>query len=246
MAKAVRLDKFLADAGKGTRSEVKKFIQKGQVQVNGVPAKKPELKVDPEKDTVVLSGETVGAAPEFVYYLLNKPAGCVSATEDRNDRTVMEYVPSDRKGLFPVGRLDKDTEGLLIITNDGAMAHDLLSPKKHVDKTYYAKVKGKISDMEVKQFANGLFVDEELTALPAILKVLSYNSDKDYSEIHVTIHEGKFHQVKRMFTAIGSEVLFLKRITFGALPLDESLKTGEYRALTKEEISILQRNQIKR
>ena len=246
MAKAVRLDKFLADAGKGTRSEVKKFIQKGQVQVNGVTAKKPELKVDPEKDTVVLSGETVGAAPEFVYYLLNKPAGCVSATEDRNDRTVMEYVPSDRKGLFPVGRLDKDTEGLLIITNDGAMAHDLLSPKKHVDKTYYAKVKGKISDMEVKQFANGLFVDEELTALPAILKVLSYNSDKDYSEIHVTIHEGKFHQVKRMFTAIGSEVLFLKRITFGALPLDESLKTGEYRALTKEEISILQRNQIKR
>ena len=246
MAKAVRLDKFLADAGKGTRSEVKKFIQKGQVQVNGVPAKKPELKVDPEKDTVVLSGETVGAAPEFVYYLLNKPAGCVSATEDRNDRTVMEYVPSDRKGLFPVGRLDKDTEGLLIITNDGAMAHDLLSPKKHVDKTYYAKVKGKISDMEVKQFANGLFVDEELTALPAILKVLSYNSDKDYSEIHVTIHEGKFHQVKRMFTAIGSEVLFLKRITFGALSLDESLKTGEYRALTKEEISILQRNQIKR
>ena len=246
MAKAVRLDKFLADAGKGTRSEVKKFIQKGQVQVNGAPAMKPELKVDPEKDTVILSGETVGVAPEFVYYLLNKPAGCVSATEDRNDRTVMEYVPSDRKGIFPVGRLDKDTEGLLIITNDGAMAHDLLSPKKHVDKTYYAKVKGKISDMEVKQFADGLFVDEELTALPAILKVLSYNSDKDYSEIHVTIHEGKFHQVKRMFTAIGSEVLFLKRITFGALPLDESLKTGEYRALTKEEISILQRNQIKR
>ena len=110
MAKAVRLDKFLADAGKGTRSEVKKFIQKGQVQVNGAPAKKPELKVDPEKDTVILSGETVGVAPEFVYYLLNKPAGCVSATEDRNDRTVMEYVPSDRKGIFPVGRLDKDSE----------------------------------------------------------------------------------------------------------------------------------------
>ena len=118
MAKAVRLDKFLADAGKGTRSEVKKFIQKGQVQVNGVPAKKPELKVNPDKDVVVLAGETVGAAPEFVYYLLNKPAGCVSATEDRNDRTVMEYVPSDRKGLFPVGRLDKDTEGLLLITDD--------------------------------------------------------------------------------------------------------------------------------
>lgn len=128
MAKAVRLDKFLADAGKGTRSEVKKFIQKGQVQVNGAPAKKPELKVDPEKDTVILSGETVGVAPEFVYYLLNKPAGCVSATEDRNDRTVMEYVPSDRKGIFPVGRLDKDTEGLLLITDDGMLAHELLAP----------------------------------------------------------------------------------------------------------------------
>lgn len=125
------------------------------------------------------------------------------------------------------------------------MAHDLLSPKKHVDKTYYSKVKGKIKDTAVKQFANGLFVDDELTALPAVLKILSYNSDEDYSEIHVTIHEGKFHQVKRMFTAIGSEVLFLKRITFGSLSLDESLKTGEYRTLTKEEISLLQRNQIK-
>lgn len=130
MAKAVRLDKFLADAGKGTRSEVKKFIQKGQVQVNGTPAEKPELKVDQDKDVVVLAGETVGAAPEFVYYLLNKPAGCVSATEDRNDRTVMEYVPSDRKGLFPVGRLDKDTEGLLLITDDGMLAHELLAPGK--------------------------------------------------------------------------------------------------------------------
>ena len=242
----IRLDKYLADMQVGTRSEVKELIRKNRVTVNDNIVTKPESKINTDGDSVNVDGNAVGYH-EYEYFMLNKPAGVVSATDDNTCTTVIDLIKTNnRKDLFPVGRLDKDTEGLLIITNDGAMAHDLLSPKKHVDKTYYAKVKGKISDMEVKQFANGLFVDEELTALPAILKVLSYNSDKDYSEIHVTIYEGKFHQVKRMFTAIGSEVLFLKRITFGALPLDESLKTGEYRALTKEEISILQRNQIKR
>lgn len=167
MAKAVRLDKFLADAGKGTRSEVKKFIQKGQVQVNGAPAKKPELKVDPEKDTVILSGETVGVAPEFVYYLLNKPAGCVSATEDRNDRTVMEYVPSDRKGIFPVGRLDKDTEGLLLITDDGMLAHELLAPGKHVDKTYFVRVEGKLTVEKIEKLENGVDIGEKKLTMPA-------------------------------------------------------------------------------
>ena len=172
MAKAVRLDKFLADAGKGTRSEVKKFIQKGQVQVNGVPAKKPEIKVDPENDVVVLSGETVGAAPEFVYYLLNKPAGCVSATEDRNDRTVMEYVPSDRKGLFPVGRLDKDTEGLLLITDDGQLAHQLLSPKKHVDKTYFAVTEGKVVPEDIEKIRVGVDIGDQELTLPGKLEIL--------------------------------------------------------------------------
>ena len=230
----IRLDKYLADMQVGTRSEVKELIRKKRVTVNDNIVTKPESKINTDGDSVNVDGNAVGYH-EYEYFMLNKPAGVVSATDDNTCTTVIDLIKTNnRKDLFPVGRLDKDTEGLLIITNDGAMAHDLLSPKKHVDKTYYAKVKGKISDME------------ELTALPAILKVLSYNSDKDYSEIHVTIHEGKFHQVKRMFTAIGSEVLFLKRITFGALPLDESLKTGEYRALTKEEISILQRNQIKR
>ena len=143
MKKAVRLDKFLADAGAGTRSEVKKFIQKGKVQVNGVPAKKSEIKVS-EEDEVVLDGNRISQAPEFVYYLLHKPAGYVSATEDKRDKTVMELVASDRKGLFPVGRLDKDTEGLLLITDDGALAHELLSPKKHVDKVYFAKVSGTV------------------------------------------------------------------------------------------------------
>lgn len=173
MAKAVRLDKFLADAGKGTRSEVKKFIQKGQVQVNGVTAKKPELKVDPEKDAVVLSGETVGAAPEFVYYILNKPAGCVSATEDRNDRTVMEYVPSDRKGLFPVGRLDKDTEGLLLITDDGMLAHELLAPGKHVDKTYFVRVEGKLTVEKIEKLENGVDIGEKKLTMPAKVDLFS-------------------------------------------------------------------------
>ena len=245
MKKAVRLDKFLADAGAGTRSEVKKFIQKGKVQVNGVPAKKSEIKVS-EEDEVVLDGNRISQAPEFVYYLLHKPAGYVSATEDKRDKTVMELVASDRKGLFPVGRLDKDTEGLLLITNDGALAHRLLSPKKHVDKCYFARICGKVTEEDVRSFEKGVNIgsqEQPEITMPGKLEIIT--SD-DISKIRLTIQEGKFHQVKRMFTAIGSEVLFLKRITFGALPLDESLKTGEYRALTKEEISILQRNQIKR
>ena len=233
MAKAVRLDKFLADAGKGTRSEVKKFIQKGQVQVNGTPAKKPELKVDPEKDTVVLSGETVGAAPEFVYYLLNKPAGCVSATEDRNDRTVMEYVSSGRKGLFPVGRLDKDTTGLLLLTNDGALAHDLLSPKKHVDKTYRVKPEKSLSAEDIHRLESGLEIGDDKPTSPA-KAVLTEDGD-----LLLTIHEGRFHQVKRMLQAIGNQVLTLERIRFGSLSLDPALSRGDYRALTEEEIKHL-------
>ena len=221
MAKAVRLDKFLADAGKGTRSEVKKFIQKGQVQVNGVPAKKPELKVDPEKDTVVLSGETVGAAPEFVYYLLNKPAGCVSATEDRNDRTVMEYVPSDRKGLFPVGRLDKDTEGLLLITDDGMLAHGVDIGEKKL--TMPAKV----------EIVGGSW---EGAGEPEPGRVRRENLPEVYTELHLTIHEGKFHQVKRMMAAVETPVIYLKRISMGPLTLPDDLKKGECRSLTDEEL----------
>ena len=157
MGKMVRLDKFLADAGVGTRSEVKKYIQKGQVQINGEVAKKPELKVDGDSDKVILNGELVGSLPEFEYYLLHKPAGCVSATEDNFDKTVMEYVPSKRKGLFPVGRLDKDTEGLLVITNDGMLAHELLSPKKHVDKTYFAIMEGLVKEKDVEAIKEKLW-----------------------------------------------------------------------------------------
>ena len=217
----IRLDKYLADMQVGTRSEVKELIRKKRVTVNDNIVTKPELKINTDGDSVNVDGNAVGYH-EYEYFMLNKPAGVVSATDDNTCTTVIDLIKTkNRKDLFPVGRLDKDTEGLLIITNDGAMAHDLLSPKKHVDKTYYSKVKGKIKDTAVKQFAKS-------------------------GHARLTISEGKFHQVKRMFTAIGSEVLFLKRITFGSLSLDESLKTGEYRTLTKEEISLLQRNQIKR
>lgn len=255
MAKAVRLDKFLADAGKGTRSEVKKFIQKGQVQVNGVPVKKPELKVEPDSDVVELAGETVGAAPEFVYYLLNKPAGCVSATEDRNDRTVMEYVPSDRKGLFPVGRLDKDTEGLLLITDDGMLAHELLAPGKHVDKTYFVRVEGRLTVDNIEKLEKGVDIGEDKLTMPAKAEIVGgswegagepkpgrvrrENLPEVYTELLLTIHEGKFHQVKRMMAAVGTPVIYLKRISMGPLALPDNLKKGECRPLTEEEVKSL-------
>ena len=232
MKKAVRLDKFLADAGAGTRSEVKKFIQKGKVQVNGVPAKKSEIKVS-EEDEVVLDGNRISQAPEFVYYLLHKPAGYVSATEDKRDKTVMELVASDRKDLFPVGRLDKDTEGLLLLTDDGELAHRLLSPKKHVDKTYYAKIDGQVTEEHVKQFREGLDIGDEKKTLPAVLTILLSGP---VSEIEVTIHEGRFHQIKRMFEAVGCKVTYLKRLSMGNLVLDETLSPEEYRPLTEAEL----------
>ena len=232
MKKAVRLDKFLADAGAGTRSEVKKFIQKGKVQVNGVPAKKSEIKVS-EEDEVVLDGNRISQAPEFVYYLLHKPAGYVSATEDKRDKPVMELVASDRKGLFPVGRLDKDTEGLLLLTDDGELAHRLLSPKKHVDKTYFAKIDGQVTEEHVKQFREGLDIGDEKKTLPAVLTILLSGP---VSEIEVTIHEGRFHQIKRMFEAVGCKVTYLKRLSMGSLVLDETLPPEEYRPLTEAEL----------
>ncbi len=244
MSKLIRLDKFLADAGAGTRSEVKKYIQKGKVQINGVPAKKPEVKVG-EEDEVVLDGNRIWRAPEFVYYLLHKPAGYVSATEDKKDKTVMELVPSDRKGLFPVGRLDKDTEGLLLITDDGQLAHELLSPKKHVDKTYYAVTDGCMTDEDVQRFAEGLEIGEKNLTMPAKLEVISTRKVEEpelpkypsgwSSEIRLTIKEGKFHQVKRMTGAVGKKVIYLKRISMGVLNLPDDLKKGECRKLTVEE-----------
>ena len=245
MKKAVRLDKFLADAGAGTRSEVKKMIQKGQVQINGIPVKKPEQKVN-EEDKIMLLGQEIGAAPEFVYYILHKPAGYISATEDVREKTVLELIPDKRKGLFPVGRLDKDTEGLLLITDDGVLAHNLLSPRKHVNKVYYALVDGAVADADVEAMEKGVDIGEEKVTLPAKLEIISVKRisqepEKWQSEIHLTICEGKFHQVKRMMEAVGKKVVYLKRIAMGPLTLPETLLKGECRPLTEEELSVLKK-----
>lgn len=236
--KPTRLDKFLADAGIGTRSEVKLYLKKRQVQVNGSICTKPEQKVDPDTDEVLFLGQLV-SHQGICYYLLHKPAGVVSATEDRHGKTVIDLVADAgflTKDLFPVGRLDKDTEGLLLITNDGALAHDLLSPKKHVDKTYYARIDGTVTQEDVIRFAEGLDIGEEKPTLPGKLVILTSNP---ISEIELTIQEGKFHQVKRMFQAVGKEVIYLKRLSMGSLTLDPHLPLGAVRPLTEDEVASL-------
>ena len=233
----MRLDKFLANAGIGTRSEVKQYIKKGYILVNGRPAKKADLSISEEKDEILFQGKPV-TLQKWFYYLMNKPQGVISATEDNFQKTVLDLLGSDKRNdLFPVGRLDKDTEGLLLITNDGALSHELLSPKKHVSKTYYAKIEGIVTEKDIDIFKKGVVIDEEFTALPANLKILSSGP---VSEIEVEIFEGKFHQVKRMFQAVDKKVIFLKRLSMGSLVLDSSLQPGEYRPLTEAELRLLQ------
>ena len=235
----VRLDKMLADLGLGTRSQIKDMARRGRIQVNGVTEKKADVKVNPETDQVTVDNALVSYA-RFEYYMLNKPAGVVSATEDKRYATVLDLIAAKtRRDLFPVGRLDKDTQGLLLITNDGELAHELLSPKKHVDKLYYARIDGVVTQSHVEAFRAGLFVDETFRAMPANLTILSVNETERMSEIELTVREGKFHQVKRMFEACNMRVTFLKRLRMGALLLDTTLKPGEYRMLTKDEIQRL-------
>ena len=236
MGDRIRIDKFLSDMNKGTRSEIKDLIRKGRVSINGIPCKKPDEKVDTESDAVCLDGHIV-SYERYIYLMLNKPAGVVSATKDNKEKTVIDLVKeSSRKDIFPVGRLDKDTEGLLILTNDGALAHNLLSPKKEVDKVYYAKVEGKVTAKDVEAFLSGISIGEDELCLPARLEVLVSG---DISEVNLTIQEGKFHQVKRMFEAVGKKVIYLKRLSMGGLKLDPTLKPGEYRSLTKDEVKYL-------
>ncbi|MCQ2492215.1 MAG: rRNA pseudouridine synthase [Lachnospiraceae bacterium] len=233
MAKLMRLDKLLSEMSVGTRSEVKQMIKKGRITVDGVVVKKPEMKVDPDHVEITAEGRSISYAKEE-YIMLHKPAGVVSATKDAKDKTVLDLITdSKRKDLFPVGRLDKDTEGLLLLTSDGELAHQLLSPKKHVDKTYYAKIRGIVDEEDVKKFAEGLDIGEESLTLPAKLVILDSNEE---SKIEVTIQEGKFHQIKRMFHAVGKEVVYLKRLSMGSLVLDETLEIGAYRPLSEEEI----------
>ena len=231
----MRLDKYLAEMGVGTRQEVKKQIRQGKVTVNGIVVKAADTKIDENGDEVMVDGRNISYV-SYEYYMLNKPAGVISATEDRKDTTVIDLIrDKKRKDLFPVGRLDKDTEGLLLITNDGDLAHRLLAPKKHVDKVYYAKIDGVVTEEDAKKFAEGIDIgtDEEEMTRPAKLEIIK---SREESEIRLTIHEGKFHQVKRMFHAVGKEVTYLKRERMGTLCLDENLKPGEYRLLTEEEI----------
>lgn len=232
----IRLDKYLADMQIGTRSEVKKLIRSGKVSVNGRICKSPEEKFDPEQTEVMANHVLVGYK-FYEYFMLNKPKGCVSATEDSRYPTVLDYITEHlRKDLFPVGRLDLDTEGLLLITNDGALAHELLSPAKHVLKTYKAKIDGLVTEDDVRLFAEGIDIGEKKPAKPAELVIMKADV---ISHIQVTVCEGKFHQIKRMFEAVGKPVLELKRISMGNLDLDEALAPGEYRALTEAEIAAL-------
>ena len=232
----MRLDKYLAEMRVGTRQEVKKQIRQGKVTVNGTVVKAADTKIDETCDEVTIGGRNISYV-SYEYYMLNKPAGVVSATEDRRDTTVIDLIKEKkRKDLFPVGRLDKDTEGLLLITNDGELAHRLLSPKKHVDKVYYAKVQGKVDESDVKAFADGVDIGDDTPAKSADLRILKSGEE---SEIELTITEGRFHQVKRMFHAVGKEVIYLKRLSMGSLALDKTLTKGEYRSLTEEEIKKL-------
>ena len=232
----IRLDKFLCEMETGTRSQVKDFIKKGQVSVDGEVIKKSDYKFDENAAKVCLMGKEIAYQKNY-YYMLNKPAGVVSATLDNHDKTVMELLKNaPGKDLFPAGRLDKDTEGLLLITNDGELSHRLLSPKKHVAKVYFVETKLKLTEQMVMQLENGVDIGEEKLTLPAKVKVI------EYKKMELTITEGKFHQVKRMLKAVENEVVYLKRLAMGSLKLDEELSLGEYRCLTEMEIQELKQN----
>lgn len=229
----MRLDKFLCDQNKGSRSKLREQIRKGLAAVNGQVVRDPGAQIVPEEDLVTFRGEAVTYC-KYVHYMLNKPAGVVSATRDRREQTVLQLLETDQKGLFPVGRLDKDTEGLLLITNDGELAHQLLSPTKHVDKTYLVTVKRALKPAEIEALEQGVLLSErEKPTLPGKVEVLSE------TQIYLTIHEGRFHQVKRMLQAVDNEVLALKRIRFGPLALDPGLAPGESRPLSPEETALL-------
>ena len=236
----MRLDKFLSDCGLGTRKQLKEYIKNGMVTVDGNIISKPEFAVDPNKNEILFSGESLTENySEFRYYILNKPQGVVSATKDNHDKTVLDLIDTGLdKNLAPVGRLDKDTEGLLIITNDGKLTHSLLSPKKHVEKEYVVYTRDKVSDEDIRKLEEGLDIGDEEPTLPA--KAFIKQDENGEETLHLILHEGRFHQVKRMLLAVGNEVTFLRRIRMGQLSLTGDLKVGEYRELTKEELSFLQ------
>ena len=238
MAKKLRVDKILSNLGYGSRAELKVYCKKGLVKVNDKVISNPGTQVDTDVDKIEFNNEVVKYR-EFVYIMMNKPDGYLSATFDKRDPIVLDLIDPSYLTFepFPVGRLDKDTEGLLVLTNDGQLAHRVLSPKKHVPKTYYAKVEGIVTEEDVKAFEQGVTLDDGYETMPSQLKILQSG---EISEIELTIHEGKFHQVKRMFESVGKKVVYLKRLSMGKLKLDETLNLGEYRELTDEEVKLIE------
>lgn len=225
----LRLDKYLADMQAGTRSQVKEMIRRGRVEVDNIKIMSPSQKIS-ANSRVTIDGKALDYV-SVEYYMLNKPAGVLSASRDKKAKTVMDLIDSRRrKDLFPVGRLDKDTEGLLLITDDGELAHQLLSPKRHVDKVYLAKLLHPVKEKDVEAFENGIDIGEKSPTLPAGLKALPDNQAK------ITIREGKFHQIKRMFESLGNQVLYLKRLSMGEFYLEDTLAPGEFRPLTDKEL----------
>lgn len=237
MSEKLRLDKLLSHMGLGTRKEVRTLIKQGLVSVNGVTAKKPEQAVDPSRDQVISCGQPVLYEP-FIYLMMHKPAGYLSATEDMRDPTVMALLPEpyNQMDLFIAGRLDKDTEGFLLLTNNGQFAHNMLSPKKHVPKTYYARIDGLVTEEDRLHFSQGLTLEDGMVCQPAELTIVQA---EPASEILLTITEGKFHQVKRMFEAVGKSVTYLKRVQIGQLPLDDTLSPGQIKKLSPEEVALI-------
>ncbi len=234
----IRIDKLLSNMGYGSRSEIKKFAKQALISLNGKVEKDCSRIIDPLIDQLCFDGDAV-LYKKYIYLLMNKPAGVISATFDNLHKTVIDLLPEKYRSydVFPVGRLDKDTEGFLILTNDGSLAHNLLSPKKHVDKEYYAEVEGELTSNDVHQFQRGILLNDGYKTLPADLTILQ--ADPIRSLCRITVREGKFHQVKRMFLSIGKPVLYLKRIRMGQLMLDPSLELGETRELSEEELLLL-------
>ena len=237
MSEKLRLDKLLSHMGLGTRKDVRTLIKQGRVSVNGMTAKKPEQSIDPAADQILCCGQPVIYEP-FIYLMMHKTAGYLSATEDMRDPTVMALLPEpySKMELFIAGRLDKDTEGFLLLTNNGQFAHNMLSPKKHVPKTYYAKIDGLVTAEDAAAFAQGLTLEDGTLCQPAELTIVQAGA---VSEILLTITEGKFHQVKRMFEAVGKSVTYLKRVQIGQLPLDETLPLGQVKKLSPADVALI-------
>ncbi|TCO75171.1 pseudouridine synthase [Marinisporobacter balticus] len=237
MAKTKRIDKILSNMGYGARKDIKNILRKGRVKVDGKIIKSGSMHVNPYEELIEVDGEKL-VYKEFIYIMMNKPQDVISASFDKRVKTVIDLLEEKYKIFdpFPVGRLDKDTEGLLLLTNDGKLAHELLSPKKHVPKTYFACIEGMVTKEDIFKFKEGVTLEDGYKTKPAELHIIK---SEDISEIELIIYEGKFHQVKRMFESVGKEVIYLKRITMGGVKLDESLELGEYREISEKELEKL-------